>query len=94
MKTKPINNAIIFSVSGMPKGIVRQFRPDFAYMKPSALRELFIDTLVDYNGSLDVSIGVFQGNITTWSDQAIQSFLLSLKEDDEIRIEIINPTTI
>jgi len=99
MKHKPIHETIFFTVSGMPAGIVRQFRPRFA--NPSTLRKLFMDSINDYKESFvdDINIRlngtiIFQGDIATWSDNLISSFLLYLQKDDVIHIEIINPFTI
>ena len=45
---KPITEAILFTVSGMPPGTVRQFRPDYAFGNLPFLKELFIQSVNDY----------------------------------------------
>ena len=44
----PIREAILFTVSDMPPGTVRQFRPDYAFRMLDSLKELFIQSVNDY----------------------------------------------
>ena len=44
----PIREAILFTVTDMPPGTVRQFRPDYAFRMLNSLKELFIESVNDY----------------------------------------------
>jgi hypothetical protein len=44
----PISEAILFTVTDMPPGTVRQFRPDYAFRMLNSLKELFIESVNDY----------------------------------------------
>ena len=44
----PIREAILFTVTDMPTGTVRQFRPDYAFRMLNSLKELFIESVNDY----------------------------------------------
>jgi hypothetical protein len=44
----PTHEAILFTVSDMPPGTVRQFRPDYAFRMMNSLKELFIQSVNDY----------------------------------------------
>ncbi len=46
--SEPITEAILFTVSGMPPGTVRQFRPDYVFGNLPFLKELFIQSVNDY----------------------------------------------
>jgi hypothetical protein len=46
--SEPITEAILFTVSDMPPGVVRQFRPDYAFGSLPFLKELFIQSVNDY----------------------------------------------
>ena len=44
----PISEPILFTVTGMPEGTFRQFRPNFVFIRPSELIEEFISAVNDY----------------------------------------------
>jgi len=44
----PTSEAILFTVSDMPPGTVRQFRPDHGFRMIDSLKELFIQSVNDY----------------------------------------------